>query len=277
MSTLTKRYILNDFAGKINNFLSNPKIAKIIHEHERKFLEMNKSIKPNSRSMTIEILPTTLARISSLAHPIILLSAYFVQFPHIVVDPIQGLLNFLLPLTIIQIAYVVICLPIVGFSTPPATPSKSRAKILAKSKKSMKSPSRVLTVFIALILSGMAVPVLTIVHILLGAPFTSHLLQTILSSTHLSLLSLFPLIYVHGTDSEKWKQILSVYCPLDEVFGATIGAFIGGWLGAIPIPLDWDREWQKWPITIVTGMYLGYNLGKIAGGKIFKGKKIELN
>lgn len=238
---------------------------------------MNKTIKPDSKSMTIEVFPTTLAQISSLAHPILLLSAYIAQFSHLVVDPIRGLLNLLFPLTIIQIAYVVVCLPIAGSTTPTATLSMGKVKSLAKSKKTVKPPSRVLTIFIALILSGMAVPLFTAIQILLGAPFTSHLLHTILSSTHLSLLSLFPLIYVHGIDSEKWQKIISVYCPLDEVFGATIGAFIGGWLGAIPIPLDWDREWQKWPITIVTGMYLGHTLGKFAGGKVFKGKKIELD
>jgi len=26
-------------------------------------------------------------------------------------------------------------------------------------------------------------------------------------------------------------------------FGA-IGTLVGAWLGAAPIPLDWDREWQ---------------------------------
>ncbi|RKF57643.1 Glycosylphosphatidylinositol anchor biosynthesis protein 11 [Erysiphe neolycopersici] len=237
---------------------------------------MNQNTKPDSRLTIIEIFPTSLARISSLAHPILLLSAYVAQFSYLVVDPLQALLNFLFPLTIIQIAYVAVCLPIAGFSSPSATPSKSRARSVVKSKKPVKSPSQALTVFIALILSGIAVPVLTAIQILLGAPFTSHLPLTILSSTHLSLLSLFPLIYVHGTDSEKWKQILSVYCPLDEVYGASIGAFIGGWLGAIPIPLDWDREWQKWPITIVTGIYLGYTIGKFVGGKVFKGKMIEL-
>lgn len=34
------------------------------------------------------------------------------------------------------------------------------------------------------------------------------------------------------------------------------------------------RGWQKWPVTIVTGAYLGYALGKILGGTVFKGKKI---
>jgi phosphatidylinositol glycan class F len=31
------------------------------------------------------------------------------------------------------------------------------------------------------------------------------------------------------------------------------GAVLGAWLGALPIPLDWDRHWQTWPITPAVG------------------------
>lgn len=71
--------------------------------------------------------------------------------------------------------------------------------------------------------------------------------------------------------------MLSVYSPLDEVFGAAVGAFLGAWLGAVPIPLDWDREWQRWPITVVTGAYVGYVLGKVVGGWLVRGKRIEFD
>lgn len=70
-----------------------------------------------------------------------------------------------------------------------------------------------------------------------------------------------------------------------------MGTLLGAWMGAVPIPLDWqvlvfcgmtgviltltrDREWQKWPVTIVTGAYLGYAVGKLVGGVVLKGKKI---
>lgn len=35
-----------------------------------------------------------------------------------------------------------------------------------------------------------------------------------------------------------------------------------------------DREWQKWPVTIVTGAYIGYAVGKLLGGTLLRGKKI---
>ena len=85
------------------------------------------------------------------------------------------------------------------------------------------------------------------------------------------------MIYVHGSDGKKWREVASAYSPIDEVFGGAVGCFLGAWLGAVPIPLDWDREWQKWPVTIVTGAYMGYVVGKMVGGWVLKGKRIELD
>ena len=93
----------------------------------------------------------------------------------------------------------------------------------------------------------------------------------------MALLAFFPLIYVHGADAKKWREIASVYAPLDEVFGASVGVFLGAWVGAVPIPLDWDREWQRWPVTIVTGAYLGFVVGKGLGGWVVRGKRIALS
>lgn len=68
-----------------------------------------------------------------------------------------------------------------------------------------------------------------------------------------------------------------MYAPIDEVFGAAFGCALGAWLGAVPIPLDWDREWQKWPVTVVTGAFGGYVVGKFIGGFAgLRGKRIEL-
>lgn len=136
---------------------------------------------------------------------------------------------------------------------------------------------RVQHALLCLLLTAASVLVLTALQVLLGAPLTTHLPETFLSSAHLAVLAFYPLFYVHGVDSAKWLEVCSAQSPLDEVFGATVGALVGAWLGAVPIPLDWDREWQKWPVTIVTGIYLGYVLGKGIGGYLVKGMTIKFD
>ncbi|XP_074662272.1 GPI ethanolamine phosphate transferase, stabilizing subunit-like isoform X2 [Tubulanus polymorphus] len=41
----------------------------------------------------------------------------------------------------------------------------------------------------------------------------------------------------------------------------TFSSLLGAWIGAFPIPLDWDRPWQTWPITCVAGTVIGYLAG----------------
>ncbi|KAH8796780.1 GPI biosynthesis protein Pig-F [Hyaloscypha finlandica] len=228
---------------------------------------------PAKLSIPVELLPTDLARIVSQAHPVLLLSAYYLRFPALVADPVSTLLNSLLPLAVIQIAYAVICLPAVGMTSKPV----KKAKAGERKKTPEASSAKALTAIYAILLSLISVPVLAAVQVLFGAPITTHIPHTLLSSAHVALLAIFPLIYVHGSDGAKWREIASVYSPIDEVFGASVGCFLGAWLGAVPIPLDWDREWQKWPVTIVTGAYAGYMVGKLAGGWLLKGKRIEFD
>ena len=62
---------------------------------------------------------------------------------------------------------------------------------------------------------------------------------------------------------------------MDECLGAAVGTLFGCWLGAIPIPLDWDRDWQKWPVTVCTGAYMGWTIGKLLGGTLLWRKTID--
>ena len=108
---------------------------------------------------------------------------------------------------------------------------------------------------------------------LFGAPFLTHIPHTFLCALHLSLLGLYPLFYARGVSNRDWLEILSARAPFDEAFGGLVGAAVGAWLGAVPIPLDWDREWQKWPVTILCGIYAGYVVGKLVGGTLAFGKR----
>lgn len=75
--------------------------------------------------------------------------------------------------------------------------------------------------------------------VLFGAPVTTHIPHTLLCAAHMSLLASIPLIYVHGVDGQKWRDLAGLAAPIDEVLGAALGALLGAWLGAVPIPLDW--------------------------------------
>jgi phosphatidylinositol glycan class F len=68
---------------------------------------------------------------------------------------------------------------------------------------------------------------------------TTHMSHTVLFSTHVAILCAFPLVYVHGVDGASWRNIASLALPIDEVYGASVGALLGAWLGAVPVPLDW--------------------------------------
>lgn len=245
---------------------------------------------PQKASLPIELLPTDLARIFTHIHPALLLSAYYVRFPALVADPTATLLNSLAPLAVIQIIYAVICLPPTGTSPRPAKKSKASGRKTndAFSAKALvcfppSKPTDLMltaltqTAFFALLLSFISVPVLATIQVLFGAPVTTHIPHTLLGSAHIALLAVFPLVYAHGSNGTKWREVLSAYSPIDEVFGGAVGCLLGAWLGAVPIPLDWDREWQKWPVTIVTGAYAGYAVGKLVGGKLLKGNRIELD
>ncbi|KAF2026851.1 glycosylphosphatidylinositol anchor biosynthesis protein 11 [Setomelanomma holmii] len=232
--------------------------------------------KPKPPTATpIEPLKTDIARIYTYLHTLVILALYAYTFPSIVADPVPALLGILAPLAALQVAFVAVCLPPTG-ETPKVKKSKP-------GEKKRHVPGRVesgvngtiVPAFLSLLLTALAAtPLLTATLVLFGAPVTTHHLHTLLCGAHIALLSTLPLVYVHGVNGETWRQIVALLLPVDEVYGGLIGTVLGAWLGAIPIPLDWDREWQKWPVTIVTGAYIGYAVGKLLGGTVLKGKKI---
>lgn len=102
----------------------------------------------------------------------------------------------------------------------------------------------------------LSVPILAIV-ILYGAPFVEHLSLSWLLSLHISYLA-YPALYsVFNCDFKVglWKKYF-------------IAIVIGGWLSCVVIPLDWDRDWQAWPIPVVVGSYLGAFVGYSIGAYI---------
>ncbi|KAF2264743.1 glycosylphosphatidylinositol anchor biosynthesis protein 11 [Lojkania enalia] len=237
----------------------------------------NPAEKSKSQATPIDLLNYDTAKLYTHVHPILLLSLYFYSFRSIVADPISTLSRTLLPLGVLQIAYVAICLPPTGSKDVVVEKRKpGEKKKAAPGKLESGINGKIIPAFLSLILSTLAAtPLLFGILILFGAPITTHIFETGLCGAHIAFLSTIPLVYVHGVDGEKWKEIVGLLLPIDEVYGCMIGTMFGAWMGAVPIPLDWDREWQKWPITIVTGAYIGFAVGKLLGGTLLKGKRIK--
>jgi phosphatidylinositol glycan class F len=91
------------------------------------------------RMDAINVLNTDLARLYTHIHPFLLLSGYLFNFASIVSDPVSLLSKLAIPLSALQIAYVIICLPTAGSVNPkgsgPKKPSKSRTESINLSSK----------------------------------------------------------------------------------------------------------------------------------------------
>ncbi|KAI1894415.1 hypothetical protein AGOR_G00115570 [Albula goreensis] len=72
---------------------------------------------------------------------------------------------------------------------------------------------------------------------------------------------------VLGPNVQTWIRVfsrdgaMSVWDTSLQI--TTASSVIGAWLGAFPIPLDWDRPWQVWPISCSLGATFGFLTGLI--------------
>ncbi|KAI6904386.1 hypothetical protein KC318_g7705 [Hortaea werneckii] len=225
-------------------------------------------------SKPVDILSSQTSQLYSNLHPILLFSILAFSFKTLVHDPVNTLLGLAPTIAILQALYCVICLPSTGQTPPPVRKPGEKKK---PQKAGQDIWAKIVPAFLSLTLTlFLSAPLFFLLAILFGAPLTSHLLHTLFLALHLALLTTPQLYYAHGLEAPKWLQLVSLQLPVDEVLGMSLGACVGAWVGAIPIPLDWDREWQKWPVTVVVGMYGGAVLGKLLGGWVFKGRKIKM-
>ncbi|XP_073112834.1 uncharacterized protein [Elaeis guineensis] len=105
--------------------------------------------------------------------------------------------------------------------------------------------------------------------IVLGAPVgIKYLTKTIYWSFLMSLFTFVPAACVFGKSRADWQHILAHSKPMEVVdYMISLpahGAVIGAWLGAWPMPLDWERPWQEWPICVTYGSVAGYLVGMLA-------------
>uniref|UniRef100_A0A0E0QX92 Phosphatidylinositol-glycan biosynthesis class F protein n=1 Tax=Oryza rufipogon TaxID=4529 RepID=A0A0E0QX92_ORYRU len=105
--------------------------------------------------------------------------------------------------------------------------------------------------------------------IVLGAPIgIKYWAATTYWSLLMSLFTIVPAACVFGASKVNWQAVLShsIYCgstdAVDYMISAPAhGAVIGAWLGAWPMPLDWERPWQEWPISVTYGSVAGHLIG----------------
>lgn len=139
-----------------------------------------------------------------------------------------------------------------------------------RARRDGRRPNVIVTTTLSLILTALATPAVHLVLVLFGAPFLAQTRRTLLCAAHLAVLGLYPVIYTRGTDGTgAWRALASgaqTAKQLDAAVGGLWGACAGAWLGAVPIPLDWDRAWQQWPVTVIVGMYIGHAVGRTLGG-----------
>ncbi|EGG03617.1 uncharacterized protein MELLADRAFT_117286 [Melampsora larici-populina 98AG31] len=123
----------------------------------------------------------------------------------------------------------------------------------------------------ALIITILFSFIIHLMIILIGAPILKNVIKTYGLSLMISILSILPSALVigwnQGREKMTWIRIFSEFEPKNELeivlMWPAIGTCIGTWLGGIPIPLDWDRQWQTWPITCVFGASIGHFLGTV--------------
>ncbi|XP_071711786.1 PIGF/3-ketodihydrosphingosine reductase fusion protein-like isoform X2 [Rutidosis leptorrhynchoides] len=105
--------------------------------------------------------------------------------------------------------------------------------------------------------------------IALGAPVgTQYFQRTLNWSLMMSAFTVVPAACVYGSSWVDWHRIFAHTTPIESIDYMIClpahGAIIGAWFGAWPMPLDWERAWQEWPISVTYGAIIGYLVGLLA-------------
>lgn len=106
------------------------------------------------------------------------------------------------------------------------------------------------------------------VAIIFGAPLDfEQSKKTAYWSQLISALLAVPAGIVLGESWFDWQRLFAFSRPKGALeYSICIpahGAVIGAWFGAWPMPLDWERPWQEWPVCVTYGMTGGFIMGEI--------------
>ncbi|XP_069464541.1 phosphatidylinositol-glycan biosynthesis class F protein [Ambystoma mexicanum] len=117
--------------------------------------------------------------------------------------------------------------------------------------------------------------------VLYGAPLLELILETFSFAVLLSTFTTLRCLCMLGPNFPAWIRVfsrngaMSIWDSSLQI--TTVCSVIGAWLGAFPIPLDWDRPWQVWPISCSLGATFGYVAGLIAAPVWIHWNRKQLN
>ncbi|KAJ9693458.1 hypothetical protein PVL29_012294 [Vitis rotundifolia] len=109
-----------------------------------------------------------------------------------------------------------------------------------------------------------------------------YLPRTINWSVLMSLLTFVPAACVFGSSWTDWQRVFAHTKPIGAIDYMIClpahGAIIGAWFGAWPMPLDWERPWQEWPVCVSYGAMAGYLVAMVAslGFALVRGARLPL-
>ncbi|KAI8975764.1 GPI biosynthesis protein Pig-F [Mycotypha africana] len=122
------------------------------------------------------------------------------------------------------------------------------------------------TVGCSILVTMAAVGILHLLIVLFGAPLIEKIPNTFLFSAYLSILTIMPCF--ESLTESVWIKVFLQHSPTTTseiyAYAQAICALSGAWIGAIVLPLDWDKEWQAWPISCVISTYVGHSVGVLA-------------
>lgn len=107
-----------------------------------------------------------------------------------------------------------------------------------------------------------------VILILFGSPLYTQVKETYVLAYHLALIVVQPVLVIYWLHFQKIAALFRlerIYCAIfsNPTLSSSALAILGTWLGVIPLPLDWDRPWQQWPITLLVGGYCGALAGSV--------------
>lgn len=101
--------------------------------------------------------------------------------------------------------------------------------------------------------------------VIFGAPLLSQHYETFFFSLLMTILTALPCV-LHLETENVLTLFLSVFEGTDihtYYFWNIRLTILGSWLGAVMIPLDWDRPYQKWPVSCCIGAMGGSYIANI--------------